>query len=199
MVGGSADDQWDTLLSVPRRDWSAAFFLRLNLEGQELGLEQLSDELLDDTVLAALDEAIDLARPSEWTARQTRQGLAFLRDRDYVLAWPLLVTSVEGLYWEEAESKGLIDPATGRITEGELVGRTARDAHDVFRVLPINERVRKTLSRYAFGSEANAFRHGRRGAWGERQQCAIWLLALTAWFDGAGWRHFDPQAFDPPR
>ena len=114
-----------------------------------------------------------------------------MRHEDFVLAWPLLVTAVEGLYWEEAGREGFIEAGTSRITHGELVGKTARDVHDILRALPINDRVRRTLSRYAFGSEANAFRHGRIGSWGERQQCAIWMLALIAWLDGSGWRHFN--------
>ena len=183
--------EWDTLLSVPRADWSASVFLYLKLDGAELDIEQLAGRVFEHEVLDALDAAIDVAKPSEWSALQARQALDYLRRDDFILAWPLLVTAVEGMYWEEAETKGLVDPTTSQILDGPLSGRTARDAHDVFRTLPMNERVQKALSRYAFGSEANAFRHGRRGRWGERQQCAIWLLALIAWLDGAGWRHFD--------
>ena len=40
---------------------------------------------------------------------------------------------------------------------------------------------------------ANAFRHGRPPAGvDEREQCLMWLLALVVWFDGEGWRRFQP-------
>lgn len=192
-----AERDWDTLLSVPGPDWSAALMLQLKLEGTPLDLPQLTAELLSPAVYEAVETAIAIARPNEWTARQISQALNFMRQGDFVLAWPLLVIGVEGLHWEEAERGGFIDPETGRVTAGDSAGKTARDAHDLFRALPINERVRKTLSRYAFGAEANAFRHGRIGSWGEQQQCAIWMLALIAWLDGSGWRHF--SADDPDR
>jgi hypothetical protein len=184
----------DTILTVPARNWSAAIQLHLQLEGAALDIEQLADQLLVPAVFQPLDDAIDIARPPEWSARQLREALRHLQARDYVLAWPLLVTAVEGLYWEEAESKGLLDPETSKILDGPLAGQVARDAHDIFRTLPMREPVRRAMSRYAFGSEANAFRHGRQERWGERQQCAIWILALITWFDGAGWRHFPSPA-----
>lgn len=182
---------WDTVLCVPGEDWAARFMIQLRLEGEQLDLRVLEDRLLDEAVFDALDVAIGLAQPGDWTTRQIRHSLTLLRVHDYVLAWPPLVTGVEGLYWEEAIGRGLIDRDSLEVRGGEYAGRKARDAHDVFRTLPLNDRVRRALSRYAFGAEANAFRHGLRGAWGERQQCAIWILALVAWLDVAGWRHFN--------
>jgi len=191
--------EWDTLLTIPGANWMASLQLYLKLDGADLDLERLAEQLLDNDVLDALDVAIDVGKPREWSARQAHHALDHLRHDDYILAWPLLGTAVEGMYWEEAETKGLVDPTTAKILEGKLVGRVARDAHDIFRTLPMNEHVQRALSRYAFGSEANAFRHGRRGQWGERHQCAIWLLALITWLDGAGWRHFDSSKLTPPR
>ena len=179
----------DTVLTVPRTGWAASFLVRLKLEPrlEPDDVDALADELLRKDVLDALEEAVDLARPHESISRQLRHALELLRDGEFVLAWPPLATAVEGLYWEEAIRTGFVDPESLRTSSGQA----ARSAHDIFEALPINERVRRMLSRYAFGSEANAFRHGWRAAWGERHQCAIWLLALITWFDGYGWRYFN--------
>jgi len=191
------ETRWDTLLTVPSRNFAASFLIKLKLGGEPLNLEGLAAEVLDRQVFAALEVGVDVARPPNWTQRQIVQALHYLDSDDYVLAWPLLVTAVEGLYWHEAEQDGLIDRETQEILrDGQPTGKRARSAPDVFKAMPMNERVRAAMSRYAFGSEANAFRHGRRGTWGERQQCAIWLLALIAWLDGAGWRHFESAKID---
>jgi hypothetical protein len=51
----------------------------------------------------------------------------------------------------------------------------------------MNEGVQRFLIRFAFGGEANAFRHGRLDPVGARHQCLVWLVALAAWVDGWGW------------
>jgi hypothetical protein len=189
-AAGSGED-WDTLLTVPARNFTASFVIYLRLD-DSFDASRFEHTLLHRKVFEALEVGIDVARPPGWTQRQIIAALRYLDAGDYVLAWPLLATAVEGLYWHEAEEKGLIDPETQEILrDGQPTGQKARSAQDVFKAMPITERVRAVLNRYAFGSEANAFRHGRRGPWDERQQCAILLLALIAWLDGAGWRHFD--------
>jgi hypothetical protein len=185
-------NDWDTILTVPREDWAAGILLYLRLEEQPLDLAPLADLLLDSRTLAVLDAAIDIADPAQPLRRQLHAAIEHLRDDDYVLAGPPLVTAVEGLWWEAAIEKGAIDKTTRRIVAGERAGKKATSAHDVFDAMPLNDRVKEKLDRYAFGGEANAFRHGQEGDWGIRTQCAIWLLALIAWMDGHGWRRFDP-------
>jgi hypothetical protein len=53
--------------------------------------------------------------------------------------------------------------------------------------VPVQVRERRLLTRFAFGGEANAFRHGRLDPIGPRHQCLVWLVALAAWIDGWGW------------
>jgi len=91
------------------------------------------------------------------------------------------------LFWAEAEQRGYID-ADGRFTAKAPTKRDRpRSAIDIFAVLGINERVQRFLTRFAFGGEANAFRHGRVDPIGPRHQCLVWLVALAAWIDGWGW------------
>jgi hypothetical protein len=102
------------------------------------------------------------------------------------------VIGVEGLYWAEAEQRGLLD-AGGRFTTAANASRTRpRGASEVFAVLGMNERVERFLTRFAFGGEANAFRHGRLDPIGPRHQCLVWLVALAACIDGWGWPRPQP-------
>jgi hypothetical protein len=66
-------------------------------------------------------------------------------------------------------------------------GKTARRTPRLPARLPSNERVRRFLTRFVFGGEANAFRHGRLDPIGPRHQRHVWLVALAAWIAGWGW------------
>jgi hypothetical protein len=90
------------------------------------------------------------------------------------------VIGVERLFWAGGRAARLID-AAGRFTATTPTTRARpRSAIDVFAVLGMNERVRRFLTRFAFGREANVFRRGRLDPIGPRHQCLVWLVALAA-------------------
>jgi hypothetical protein len=56
---------------------------------------------------------------------------------------------------------------------------------DLVLCLPINERVQRMLTRFAFGDAANAYRHGGEHAKvGWQEQSLLWLLGIVAWLSG---------------
>jgi hypothetical protein len=146
------------------------------------------EDLLAPPVLGVLAQAVTTAdQPYAWATEHVVHAIDHLRVHEYIHAWPPLVTGVDGLYWAEAEQRGFID-ASGRFTAVAPTGRTRpRSAIEVFAVLGMNERVRRSLSRAAFSAEADAFRHGRVDPIGPLYQCLVWLVALAAWIDGWGW------------
>jgi len=177
----------DTVFSVPSPDGKTVLTVSLLLDVPEPNLSPVEDLLTPPMldVLAAAAAAAD--QPYAWAAHHVVHAIDHLRAREYIHAWPPLVIGIEGLFWAEAEQRGFLD-AGGRFTAAAPTTRDRpRSAIDVFAVLGMNERVRRFLTRFAFGGEANAFRHGRVDPIGPRHQCLVWLVALAAWIDGWGW------------
>jgi hypothetical protein len=180
-------EHYDTVLTAPGRDGAAGLTVQLNLEVPEPDLSGV-DALLDSEKLAALAEAFDVAEAPEPAVDHVRQALAHLAASNVRAAWPPLVIGVEGLFWAEALEDGYLDD-DDRFTEKASRRGTSTNAIDIILALPMNERVQRFMRRRAFGGPANAFRHGRLHAVGEREQCVMWLLALVVWLDGArAWR-----------
>jgi hypothetical protein len=176
----------DTVFSIPGPG-SEILLVALVLDVPEPDLSPV-ENLLTPPMLDVLAHAAAAAeQPYSWAADHIVHAIDHLRAHEYVHAWPPLVIGVEGLFWAEAEQRGLID-ATGHFTAMAPTTRPRpRSAIDVFAVLGMNERVQRFLTRFAFGGEANAFRHGRLDPIGPRHQCLVWLVALAAWIDGWGW------------
>jgi hypothetical protein len=181
----------DTILCVPNRDGAAAFMVHLDLDVEDPDLSGI-DALLERDALTAMKNALDIADAAEPARDHLNHALDHLGSGGLRLAWPPLVIGVEGLFWAEAEEGGFLDDR-GRFTDKASRTGKPTNAIDIIQALPINKRVQRFLSRFAFGDSANAFRHGRLHGIGERQQCLIWLLALVVWFDGQGWRKFTPS------
>jgi hypothetical protein len=179
---------YDTiLLTVPGRDGLASVIVQLNLDVPEPDLSGF-EGLLEPDRLAALAEALNIAEAPAPAADRVRQALAHLAASDVRAARPPLVIGVEGLFWAEALEEGYLGD-DDRFTEKANRRGKATNAIDIILALPMNERVQRFMRRQAFGGPANAFRHGRPHAVGERAQCVMWLLALVVWFDGArAWR-----------
>jgi hypothetical protein len=176
----------DTVFSVPGPG-GKNLLVSLVLDVDDPDLTPV-ENLLTAPMLEVLAKAAAAAdQPYSWAAEHVVHAIDHLRAQEYVHAWPPLVTGVEGLFWAEAEQRGFID-ASGRFTATAPTTRDRpRSAIDVFVLLGMNERVQLFLTRFAFGSEANAFRHGRLDPIGPRHQCLVWLVALAAWIDGCGW------------
>ena len=174
----------DTVFSVPGPEGNN-LLVSLLLDVPEPDLAPVED-MLARPVLDVLAQAVTGAdQPFAWAAAHVVHAIDHLRVREYIHTWPPLVTGVEGLYWAEAEQRGLID-AQGRFT-GADEPRPAAECHRRLR-RPRHERARRRfLNRVAFGGEANSFRHGRVDPIGPRHQCLVWLVALAAWIDGCGW------------
>lgn len=155
------------------------------------------DQLLYPFVLDVLRDTVTRAdQPNTWASGHVKHAIDHLQEGEFLHAWPPLVTGVEGLFWGAAMREGYLDGEgnyTPRATKSDgttLKGRP-RAASDVIGLLTINERVKSFLNRHAFGTEANAYRHGLRSSEGERWQCLIWLLALVAFADRY-WQGFPP-------
>ena len=190
------DENVDTILTVPGEDAMAELMVSLRLEVEEPDLSNL-DGLLDDAALTALGRAVSRTdQPYLWAAKHVEHAIGHLHAAEFLYASPPLVIGVEGLYWAVAEEKGYIDQRRHFTSKAGRTG-TARNAADIIRGLPINERVQRFLTRHAFGGAANSFRHGTRPEVEEREQCLIWLLALTAWVDGWGWEWAYPRGVGP--
>ena len=147
------------------------------------------EELLRPYVLDGLEEAVGRAdQPNTWAADHVAHAIGHLRAREFIHAWPPLVMGVEGLFWGAATREGYLDPDGNYAPQATRADGTRRSgrpqaAPDVIALLTINDRVQRFLKRHAFGSDANAFRHGLRPQNGERWQCLVWLLALCAFAD----------------
>jgi hypothetical protein len=179
-------DAYDTILTVPGRDGLASIIVQLNLDIPEPDLSGV-EALLEPEKLAALAVALDIAEAPTPAADHVRQALEHLAASNVRAAWPPLVIGVEGLFWAEALEEGYLGD-DDRFTEKANRRGKATNAIDIILALPMNERVQRFMRQQAFGGPANAFRHGRLHAVGERAQCVMWL-ALVVWFDGArAWR-----------
>jgi hypothetical protein len=176
----------DTVFSVPGRNGNH-LLVALVLDVDDPDLTPV-ENLLTPPMLGVLAQAAAAAdQPYSWAAEHIVHAIEHLRAQEYVHAWPPLVTGIEGLFWAEAEQRGFID-ASGRFTvTAPTTFDRPRSAIDIFAVLGMNERVQRFLTRFAFGGEANAFRHGGLDPVGARHQCLVWLVALAAWIDGWGW------------
>jgi hypothetical protein len=180
----------DTVFSVPGPDGSN-LVVGLVLDVDDPDLTPV-EKLLTTPMLDVLAQAVAAAdQPYTWAAEHVVHAIDHLCAQEYVHAWPPLVTGIEGLFWAEAEQRGFID-TSGRFTASAGTTRDRpRSAIDVFAVLGMNERVQRFLTRFAFGGEANAFRHGRLDPIGPRINAwsgsLPWRRGLTAG-DGRGWR-----------
>lgn len=179
--------QPDTVFSVLGANDETVLTVSLVLDVPSPDLSPV-ENLLTPPMLDVLAGSVAKAeQPYAWASAHVVHAIDHLRAREYVHGWPPLVIGIEGLYWAEAEQRGFVD-TEGRFTPA---ARTTRDrphsAIDVFAVLGMNERVQRFLTRFAFGGEANAFRHGRVDPIGPRHQCLVWLVALVAWLDVGSW------------
>jgi hypothetical protein len=188
----TSTSQHDTFLTIPRRGGGAASLrIVLTLGVPQPDLSNL-DGLLNPEALDAIEAAVeDAEQPYPHTVEHIQHALEHLRAGEFVKAAPALVQGVEGLFWAEAEKRGLIDENRCFTASTDREGQRSNSIRGPISVLNINERVKRFLNEQAFGEAGNTFRHGRRHAVGERQQCLVWLLALCAWLNGYGnwWPH----------
>lgn len=104
----------DTVFSVPGHGGDN-LLVALVLDVPEPDLTPV-ENLLTPTMLDVLAQAAAAAdQPYSWAADHIVHAIDHLGAQEYVHAWPPLVIGVEGLFWAEAEQRGLID-AAGRFT-----------------------------------------------------------------------------------
>jgi hypothetical protein len=176
----------DTCLCIPGDNGAAAGVVRLALENNPACLPDLR-ALLYPEWLDMIDRAVQRANQPHYHARVfVSDAIAKLREGEYVSATPLLVNGAESLFRATARSRGIID-AMGVIQPGHRHAGKKAVGRDLVLCLPINKRVQRMLTRFAFGDAANTYRRGGEHptvSW--KEQCTLWLLAIIAWLDGYG-------------
>jgi hypothetical protein len=170
----------DTVLVVPESAGGVALVVQLNLMQPPVAdLRAFRTAPYLDALRGAVGAVPAVyARPAQHVAH----ALEHVSSGEFDHAWPSLVIGVEGLFWAAAEQLGVL-AANGTVATTNGRRRHARSANDVIAACPISATVRTMLARDAFGSTANALRHGRGGNHDVARQCDLWLLALCAWFD----------------
>jgi hypothetical protein len=187
--------RWSRAVSLFSADWSefGEGVRRRDADPARPGrcpnrLSATIENLLTPTMLDVLAQAAAAAdQPYSWAADHIVHAIDHLGAQEYVHAWPPRVIGVEGCSGRRPSSAALSTPPGAARRRRGRRGRGPRNAIDVFAILGMNERVRRFLTRFAFGGEANAFRHGRLDPIGRRHECLVWLVALAAWIDGWGW------------
>lgn len=105
---------FDTVFSVPSPDGDH-LLVSLVLDVPDPNLSPV-ERLLTPPMLDVLaGAALAAEQPYRCASEHVAHAVEHLKREEYVHAWPPLVIGVEGLYWAEAEQKGLLDDR-GRFT-----------------------------------------------------------------------------------
>lgn len=169
-------------VTEPLRPGVALEVIGLVEEAGEVALLDLLERAVrDEHVMARLRATVMQLPLSESKRVRLDHALGHVLIGEFVLAIDALIAVVEGVFWLEAEGRGLIrgrdrfTPASGR-------SGTAGGVESLFRPLEVPDSFREFLMRRAYGGRGDPFRHGRADE-GEREQVLFLIVALAGWLE----------------
>jgi hypothetical protein len=149
--------------------------------GEAALVDLLERAVRDERVLARLRATISALPLSESKRVRLDHALGHVESGEFPLAIDALIAVVEGMFWSEAEGRGLIR-GRGRFTPASGWGGEARGVESLFRPLEVPPVFREFLVHRAYGGRGDSFRHGRADE-GEREQVVFLVFALAGWLE----------------
>jgi hypothetical protein len=196
---GRKDDSWRWLLS--RVSSTTALSIIGGLEAERRIVEEkrkrgavvtlLLDDIVDGELTSEMRRALAGAPLHDQQGDQLRAALDFVDAGEHHLAGPLLINTLEGIFWFEGERLGLIERNDkGKWAQTALAPKPGKQVDGIEEALKlcgrdIDEDFRRFVTAVVYGDQGDPCRHGTPPA-GWQLRASLLVFALIGWLEWRG-------------
>jgi hypothetical protein len=190
-----ADDAW--LWLFERVGWFNQLTMRLALDLEPRIMKDRSghsetlallvgNAVTQPSLLKTARAGLDGVGLPAFRVDQLRAGLDYVETGDQHLATPLLINALEGVFWFELKSRGLIERNQRGWWLRTKTGSQVDSLQRALKLMPdIDDDFHAFVSRVVYGGAGNAFRHGTATSGGQVRS-AFLVFVLIGWLELRG-------------